>query len=92
MAVAFLGMVGKEILAQTNGKLDAFICGAGTGGTIAGVSQVLKQHDRNIQIVLADPPGSSLYNRVRFLRFLLTQVLSWRQQSWCSSARQVRHE
>lgn len=55
---------GAEILAQTDGRLDAFVAGAGTGGTIAGVSHVLKQHDTGIRVVLVDPPGSSLYNRV----------------------------
>ncbi|RHY25160.1 hypothetical protein DYB32_008488 [Aphanomyces invadans] len=37
----------------------------GTGGTIAGVSRYLKEQNPAIQIVLADPPGSSLYNKVR---------------------------
>lgn len=55
---------GSEILAQTGGRLDAFVCGAGTGGTIAGVSHVLKQHDPRIRVLLVDPPGSSLYNKV----------------------------
>lgn len=57
-------IAGSEILAQTDGKLDAFVAGAGTGGTIAGVSHVLKQHDSGIKVVLVDPPGSSLYNKV----------------------------
>jgi cysteine synthase len=35
--------------------LDAFICGAGTGGTIAGVSKYLKEKNKRIDIVLADP-------------------------------------
>jgi len=55
---------GAEILEQTGGQLDAFVAGAGTGGTIAGVSQVLKKHDPSIRVVLVDPPGSSLYNKV----------------------------
>ncbi len=46
---------GREIYHQTKGKLDAFVCGAGTGGTIAGVSKYLKQKNSNIQVVLADP-------------------------------------
>ena len=55
---------GAEILAQTGGRLDAFVCAAGTGGTIAGVSAALKAHDAAIRVVLVDPPGSGLYNRV----------------------------
>jgi cysteine synthase len=59
---------GREIWEQTkrhgNGRLDAFVCGAGTGGTIAGVSRYLKAKDPLIQVCLADPPGSSLYNKV----------------------------
>jgi cysteine synthase len=55
-------------VAQTAGKLHAFVAGAGTGGTIAGVSQVLKRRDPSIRVVLVDPPGSSLYNKVHHCR------------------------
>ena len=55
---------GSEIVAQTAGKLHAFVAGAGTGGTIAGVSHILKQHNPSTRVVLVDPPGSSLYNKV----------------------------
>ncbi|KAF2199647.1 PALP-domain-containing protein [Delitschia confertaspora ATCC 74209] len=57
---------GPEIYNQTGGHLDAFISGAGTGGTISGVALFLKQKLPNVKIVLADPPGSGLYNRVKF--------------------------
>lgn len=40
-------------------------CVTGTGGTIAGVSAFLKQQQPEIQVYLIDPPGSSLYNKVR---------------------------
>uniref|UniRef100_K3WK85 cysteine synthase n=1 Tax=Globisporangium ultimum (strain ATCC 200006 / CBS 805.95 / DAOM BR144) TaxID=431595 RepID=K3WK85_GLOUD len=56
---------GPEIWRQTNGKLDAFVMSSGTGGTIAGVSSYLKEQNPDIQVFLADPPGSSLYNKVR---------------------------
>ncbi len=52
---------GTEILEQTNGKLDAFVCAVGTGGTLAGVSTALKEHNTNIAIGIADPSGASLY-------------------------------
>ncbi|KAL9235811.1 hypothetical protein vseg_010546 [Gypsophila vaccaria] len=55
---------GPEIWAQTEGKLHAFVAAAGTGGTIAGVSQFLKEKDPNIKCFLIDPPGSGLFNRV----------------------------
>lgn len=57
---------GPEIYAQCNGKLDAFIAGAGTGGTISGVALFLKPRIPNLTVVLADPQGSGLYNRVRY--------------------------
>ncbi|KAN0091501.1 Tryptophan synthase beta subunit-like PLP-dependent enzyme [Tylopilus felleus] len=57
---------GPEIWRQTNGKLDAFVSGAGTGGTIAGTGRYLKSMDENIKVVLADPEGSGLYNKVQF--------------------------
>jgi len=43
---------------------EGFVCGAGTGGTIAGVSTYLKQQQPDVQVYLIDPPGSSLYNKV----------------------------
>lgn len=46
------------------GEADAFVCAAGTGGTLAGVSRFLKEKDPKIRCYLVDPPGSSLYNKV----------------------------
>ncbi|MGB6450076.1 MAG: cysteine synthase A [Steroidobacteraceae bacterium] len=62
---AHLESTGPEIWAQTGGRIDAFISAAGTGGTIAGVSEYLKSQRRTVRCVLADPPGSSLYEFVR---------------------------
>ncbi|HUI60353.1 MAG TPA: cysteine synthase A [Steroidobacteraceae bacterium] len=56
---------GPEIWSQTNGRIDAFVASCGTGGTLAGVSDYLKSRRRAIRCVLADPPGSSLYEYVR---------------------------
>ena len=53
---------GREIWEQTDGKVDGFICAAGTGGTLAGVSQYLRERNPDIAIGLADPPGAALYN------------------------------
>jgi cysteine synthase len=56
---------GPEIWDQTGGKVDAFTCSRGTGGTLAGVSLALKERNPNVRIVLADPEGSGLYGWVR---------------------------
>ncbi len=56
---------GKEIWEQTDGKVDAFICSSGTGGTISGVSNALKEKNNDIKIYLSDPKGSSLYNFIK---------------------------
>ena len=56
---------GAEIWAQTGGKVDAFTCSCGTGGTLAGVSLALKAQNRDAKIVLADPEGSALYGWVK---------------------------
>ena len=53
---------GAEIWEQTGGRVDAFTCAVGTGGTLAGVALALKERNPNIRIVLADPMGSALYN------------------------------
>lgn len=48
---------------------------SGTGGTIAGVSSYLKEQNPSVQVFLADPPGSSLYNKVcRRMSFLPQDV------------------
>jgi cysteine synthase A len=57
---------GPEIYNQTSGVLDAFVSGAGTGGTISGVALFLKSKLPDLKVVLADPPGSGLYNRVKY--------------------------
>ncbi len=57
---------GPEIYKQTNGLINTFICSAGTGGTIAGVSKYLKDKNKDIRIVLADPEGSGLFNKVKY--------------------------
>jgi cysteine synthase A len=56
---------GPEIWAQTGGRIDAFTCACGTGGTLAGVSDALKARDPGVRIVLADPEGSGLYGWVK---------------------------
>jgi len=56
---------GQEIWEQTEGKVDAFICSSGTGGTIAGVGEALKEKNNKIKIVLSDPKGSALYNHIK---------------------------
>ena len=52
---------GPEIWDQTGGKVDAFTCAVGTGGTLAGVGMALKERNPAVRIVLADPMGASLY-------------------------------
>ncbi|MCL1468583.1 cystathionine beta-synthase [Argonema galeatum] len=51
---------GPEIWADSNGKVDVFVAGMGTGGTISGVAKYLKEQNPNIVIVGADPEGSIL--------------------------------
>ncbi|KII92701.1 hypothetical protein PLICRDRAFT_51059 [Plicaturopsis crispa FD-325 SS-3] len=56
---------GPEIWRQTNGNVDAFVAGAGTGGTIAGTGQYIKSMNEDVIVALADPQGSGLYNKVK---------------------------
>ena len=53
---------GPEIWEQTEGKVDAFICAVGTGGTLAGTGAFLKEKNPEIQIGLADPMGAALFS------------------------------
>lgn len=50
----------REIIDATGGKLDAFVAGIGTGGTITGVGEILRQEVSGIQIVAVEPTGSPL--------------------------------
>jgi cysteine synthase A len=56
---------GEEIWEQTDGKVDAFTCACGTGGTLAGVAFALKARNPKVRIVLADPEGSGLFGWVK---------------------------
>ncbi len=53
---------GPEIFNQLDGKIDGFICSCGTGGTLTGVAQYLKEQNNNIKIGLVDPYGAALYS------------------------------
>jgi cystathionine beta-synthase len=55
-------MTGPEIWGQMQGELDVFVAGAGTGGTISGVGRYLKEKNKNIKVVCADPVGSILFD------------------------------
>eukprot|EP00980_Cylindrotheca_fusiformis_P006217 scaffold1328_cov108-Cylindrotheca_fusiformis.AAC.7 len=56
-------MTGPEIWRQLP-NIDAFVMSSGTGGTISGVGTYLKERNPSVEIVLVDPPGSSLYNKI----------------------------
>jgi cysteine synthase len=53
---------GPEIWEECAGRIDGFICAVGTGGTLAGVSQFLREKKKDIVIGLADPHGAGMYN------------------------------
>jgi cystathionine beta-synthase len=53
---------GPEIWEQMEGRIDYFIIGIGTGGTICGVAKFLKEQDKNIQVIAVDPMGSIFYD------------------------------
>src|SRR6266480_369907 len=63
---AHLETTGPEIWYQTDGKVDAFTCSTGTGGTLAGVTRYLKEKSNGkVKSFLADPPGSVLHSYIQ---------------------------
>jgi cysteine synthase A len=59
---AHIETTGPEILAQTGGRIDGFICSVGTGGTLAGIATALRERVPGIRIGLADPEGAALFS------------------------------
>ena len=57
---AHIDSTGPEIWEQTDGKVDGFICACGSGGTLAGVAEVLQP--KGVKIGLADPDGAGLFS------------------------------
>ncbi|MGH8129857.1 MAG: cysteine synthase A [Steroidobacteraceae bacterium] len=60
-----IASTGPEIWAQTDGRVDAFICAVGTGGTLAGVAEYLKSRRPGIVTAAADPDGAGMYNWIK---------------------------
>jgi cysteine synthase A len=56
---------GPEIWQELNGSIDYFVASAGTGGTIGGISNYLKEQNNNIQVILADVNGSGLHSYIQ---------------------------
>jgi len=68
---------GPEILGQalrTAGRLDAFVCGVGTGGTFVGIATYLRRASPDTRIVLADPEGSVLAGARDFRPYLVEGI------------------
>ncbi|CAN5872464.1 cysteine synthase A [soil metagenome] len=59
---AHVETTGPEIWAQTDGKVDGFICAVGSGGTLAGIAEALRAKNPKVAIGLADPHGAALYS------------------------------
>ena len=53
---------GPEVWAQTDGEVDIFVAGVGTGGTVSGVAKYLKEHKPTVQIVAVEPKSSPVLN------------------------------
>lgn len=59
---AHYNVTAPELWNQTKGEIDYFVAGVGTGGTLSGVARYLKEKNKNIKILCADPVGSILFD------------------------------
>jgi cysteine synthase A len=59
---AHIETTGPEIVADTGGRIDGFICSVGSGGTLAGVAEALRANIPGVRIGLADPEGAALFS------------------------------
>jgi cysteine synthase A len=59
---AHIDTTAPEIWAQTDGKVDGFICSCGSGGTLTGMAEGLRSKNKDVKIGIADPDGASLFH------------------------------
>jgi len=62
---------GKEIIEQTDGKVDAFVGAVGTGGTLLGVSEALLEVNPDVKIYAVEPASSSLFQMAPEIKFYM---------------------
>jgi cysteine synthase A len=56
---------GPELVAQTHGRIDGFVCAVGTGGTLGGTSRYLKEHVPGVSVGCVDPGGAAVFSWFR---------------------------
>ena len=80
---------GEEVWADTDGQVDVFVAGVGTGGTVSGVARALKKHNAAVRVVAVEPASSPVFVPGNYDASVIDEVLSVADDDAFRAAREL---